>query len=478
MAATGCLLNCLREVRLERFHRNFTERGLTNCEQLSSLLVDDYGRFGVVSTDDRRRLFQLIHIIKSVQADGIYCQHGTATRAVSQPSIIQQQTKPGVPTANPVHRKEELPDVTKNGVIPVQKIAAAGDARADKCPAAPSRQFIKPISTDCNYRVQYEQPQEKMRLHITQETKVVGKSLAAPTDSGSGTPKFNCRKTLNFSDSDLYSDGNDSYCCRPQAVNSASVKPSLQPQSNNSVMSSSAAAKPSCLRPPQVVTATCTLSPRAFIIPAENRPVTRHRSSGSCASQTEAQTSRDVQRDSRRATGNSHAAKKLSFRNDDSRQHVYFPTAKIPSPEEPETHIEQIYYSSGYNYGVPGSTLRSVDKVFFRHLHQSFITNLILRYCVSFSVSALLPAIRSLERRARARYLFYCMFLKCFFVWSMISQQAAGRFTPKFACGHSLGRDMTPPLLGVGGPRRAEKGANEIFVTMGVNGEFLHFGGF
>ena len=32
--------------------------------------------------------------------------------------------------------------------------------------------------------------------------------------------------------------------------------------------------------------------------------------------------------------------------------------------------------------------------------------------------------------------------------------------------------------MGVGGPRRAEKEANEIFVTMGVNGEFLHFGGF
>ena len=37
---------------------------------------------------------------------------------------------------------------------------------------------------------------------------------------------------------------------------------------------------------------------------------------------------------------------------------------------------------------------------------------------------------------------------------------------------------MSSPLLGVGGPRRAEKEANEIFVTMGVNGEFLHFGGF
>ena len=37
---------------------------------------------------------------------------------------------------------------------------------------------------------------------------------------------------------------------------------------------------------------------------------------------------------------------------------------------------------------------------------------------------------------------------------------------------------MCPPLLGVGGPRQAEKGGNEIFVTMWVNGEFLHFGGF
>ena len=41
-----------------------------------------------------------------------------------------------------------------------------------------------------------------------------------------------------------------------------------------------------------------------------------------------------------------------------------------------------------------------------------------------------------------------------------------------------LGRDVSSPLLDVGGPRRAEKEANEIFVTMGVNVEFLHFGGF
>ena len=66
----------------------------------------------------------------------------------------------------------------------------------------------------------------------------------------------------------------------------------------------------------------------------------------------------------------------------------------------------------------------------------------------------------------------------CLFVRSTISQQPAGRFTPYLACGRSLGRDVSSPLLGVGGPRRAEKEANEIFVTMESMGNFLHFGGF
>ena len=64
------------------------------------------------------------------------------------------------------------------------------------------------------------------------------------------------------------------------------------------------------------------------------------------------------------------------------------------------------------------------------------------------------------------------------FVRSTIFRQPAGRFTQKFACWRILVPDVSSPLLGVGGPRRAEKEANEIFVTMGVNGEFLHFGGF
>ena len=71
----------------------------------------------------------------------------------------------------------------------------------------------------------------------------------------------------------------------------------------------------------------------------------------------------------------------------------------------------------------------------------------------------------------------FCLFL-FFSVRSTISRQPAGRFTPMFACGRTLVPNASSPLLGVSGPRRAEKGGNEIFVTMAVNGEFLHFGGF
>ena len=73
--------------------------------------------------------------------------------------------------------------------------------------------------------------------------------------------------------------------------------------------------------------------------------------------------------------------------------------------------------------------------------------------------------------------LYVCMYV-FLFVRSTISRQPAGRFTQKLACRRTLVPDVSSPLLGVGGPRRAEKEANEIFVTMGDNGEFLHFGGF
>jgi len=68
-----------------------------------------------------------------------------------------------------------------------------------------------------------------------------------------------------------------------------------------------------------------------------------------------------------------------------------------------------------------------------------------------------LPAICSLEQRAR--YLFYCRlrFFVCSFFCQRFLHNPAGRFKPYFACGCILVPNVTSPLLGVGGPRRAEK---------------------
>ena len=87
----------------------------------------------------------------------------------------------------------------------------------------------------------------------------------------------------------------------------------------------------------------------------------------------------------------------------------------------------------------------------------------------------LLPAIRSLERRAR--YLFYCMFFCMLVFLSTISRQPTGLFKPNFACRRTLVPDVFFPFWGWR-PPAGGKGGNEIFVTVGVNGEFLHFGGF
>ena len=68
------------------------------------------------------------------------------------------------------------------------------------------------------------------------------------------------------------------------------------------------------------------------------------------------------------------------------------------------------------------------------------------------------------------------VFFVCFFVNDFST--TAGRFTPNFARGRALVLDVSSPLLGVSGPQRTEKGGNEIFVTIRVNGKFFHFGGF
>jgi len=82
----------------------------------------------------------------------------------------------------------------------------------------------------------------------------------------------------------------------------------------------------------------------------------------------------------------------------------------------------------------------------------------------------LLPAIRSLERKAR--YLFYYC---CSFFCQRFLDNPRANSRQIMHAGVLWFRMCLLPFWGGWRPRRAEKGGNEIFVTMGVNGEFWWF---
>jgi len=83
----------------------------------------------------------------------------------------------------------------------------------------------------------------------------------------------------------------------------------------------------------------------------------------------------------------------------------------------------------------------------------------------------LLPAIRSLERRARYSFTVY-MFVFCTFFVNDFST-TRGPIHAKFCMRAYSGSGCLLPYWGLVAPRGAENGGNEIFVTIGVNGEFF-----
>ncbi|ORZ37533.1 P-loop containing nucleoside triphosphate hydrolase protein [Catenaria anguillulae PL171] len=58
-------LETLRRAELDHFYPNLATRGISNLEALAQLTMQDYSALGVTSMDDRKRLFQLIQMIKT-----------------------------------------------------------------------------------------------------------------------------------------------------------------------------------------------------------------------------------------------------------------------------------------------------------------------------------------------------------------------------------------------------------------------------
>jgi hypothetical protein len=65
MSTYSLFLETLRRADLDNFYPNFATRGINNLEALAQLTMQDYSSLGVTSMDDRKRLFQLIQMIKT-----------------------------------------------------------------------------------------------------------------------------------------------------------------------------------------------------------------------------------------------------------------------------------------------------------------------------------------------------------------------------------------------------------------------------
>ncbi|KAL4228105.1 Kinesin-like protein kif24 [Mactra antiquata] len=62
----GTLFECLREAKLERYYPSFRAQGITKSEALTRLNINDCHIFGITSQDDKKRLAELISIVKAV----------------------------------------------------------------------------------------------------------------------------------------------------------------------------------------------------------------------------------------------------------------------------------------------------------------------------------------------------------------------------------------------------------------------------
>ncbi|XP_047685285.1 kinesin-like protein KIF24 isoform X4 [Prionailurus viverrinus] len=66
---TSWLYECLCEAELAQYYPHFTALGLQKIDELAKVTMKDYSRLGVHDMNDRKRLFQLIKIIKIMQEE-------------------------------------------------------------------------------------------------------------------------------------------------------------------------------------------------------------------------------------------------------------------------------------------------------------------------------------------------------------------------------------------------------------------------
>ncbi|KAK6188934.1 hypothetical protein SNE40_005008 [Patella caerulea] len=106
----GTLYECLREARLEKYYPTFRANGITRSDGLANLTSDQCSAMGVTSLDDKRRLEELISIVRSVHYSSSRPSSTQLHRSASAGRIVRSSSRSASDYSQQPKRSESVRD--------------------------------------------------------------------------------------------------------------------------------------------------------------------------------------------------------------------------------------------------------------------------------------------------------------------------------------------------------------------------------
>lgn len=107
----GTLYDCLLEVHLEKYYETFLNHGISKAESLLKLTPRDYGVLGLNTTEERRRLYELINLLRTVLNPSSHVASGptrqrNGRKRIHSPGDTVKKEFPSAPQTPPPLQKD------------------------------------------------------------------------------------------------------------------------------------------------------------------------------------------------------------------------------------------------------------------------------------------------------------------------------------------------------------------------------------
>ena len=126
----GTLYDCLLEVHLEKYYETFLNHGISKAESLLKLTPRDYGVLGLNTTEERRRLYELINLLRSVLNPSSHFASGPSRqrngrKRIHSPGDTVKKEFPSAPRTPPPLQKDARSPCSP--VLPHSAPVSSGD---------------------------------------------------------------------------------------------------------------------------------------------------------------------------------------------------------------------------------------------------------------------------------------------------------------------------------------------------------------